>query len=113
MAISARNQLNATVKSIKTGAVNDQIELQLSDDETLVAVITADSTKRLGLKIGSPVVALFKAPAVILSTDTDLILSARNQLTATVVSVTEGAVNAEVVVNVLIKASHILLGVKK
>lgn len=141
MAISARNQLAATVKTIKSGAVNDQIELTLNGGETLVAVITSDSTQKLGLSAGSDVVAIFKAPSVILSTDNDLILSARNQLSATVEKITDGAVNAEVLVktaagvqittivtsqsvknlgleigsavNVLIKASHVLLGVKK
>ncbi|TNH03379.1 TOBE domain-containing protein [Testudinibacter sp. TR-2022] len=141
MTISARNQLAASVKSIKSGAVNDQIELTLNGGETLVAVITSDSTQKLGLSEGSSVVAIFKAPSVILSTDTDLILSARNQLQAHVEKITHGAVNAEVLVkttggvaittiiteqsvknlalevgsavNVLIKASHVLLGVKK
>lgn len=91
--------------------------------------------------MGSPVVALFKAPSVVLSTDDDLILSARNQLAATVVNINEGAVNTEVIVRttggveivailtqesvknlalavnssvkVIVKASHVLLGVKK
>ncbi|WP_373778856.1 molybdopterin-binding protein [Glaesserella sp.] len=141
MTISARNQLQATVKNIKTGSVNDVIELTLEGGESLAAVITSESTQNLGLKVGSTAFAIFKAPSVILSTDNDLILSARNQLSATVEQITHGAVNAEVVVktaagveivaivteesakrlaltpkasvNVLIKASHILLGVKK
>ncbi|TNG88315.1 transporter, partial [Pasteurellaceae bacterium USgator41] len=49
MTISARNQLAASVKTIKSGAVNDQIELILNSGETLVAVITSDSTQKLGL----------------------------------------------------------------
>ena len=141
MTISARNQLSATVKTMKSGAVNDQIELTLNGGEHLVAVITSDSTQKLSLAQGSNVVAIFKAPAVILSTDTDLILSARNQLQATVEKITHGSVNAEVLVktqggveivtivteqsvknlaleigsqvNVLIKASQVILGVKK
>ncbi|MGR6979964.1 TOBE domain-containing protein [Testudinibacter sp. P27/CKL/0425] len=141
MTISARNQLQATVKSIKCGAVNDQIELTLNGGETLVSVITSESTQKLGLKADSNVVAIFKAPSVILSTDSELLLSARNQLQTTVEQITHGAVNAEVLVktqggvsittiiteqsaknlalevgsavNVLIKASHVILGVKK
>lgn len=141
MAISARNQLKSTIKSIKAGSVNDVIELALEGGETLTAVITSDSTKNLGLAVGKEAFAIFKAPSVILSTDNDLLLSARNQLTANVVKITHGAVNSEVIVktkggveivaivtaesatrlaltdnaevNVLIKASHVLLGVKK
>ncbi|QLD33355.1 TOBE domain-containing protein [Mannheimia varigena] len=141
MSISARNQLPVTVKSVQSGAVNDVVELTLNSGETLVAVITCDSTKKLGLEASKSAVAVFKAPSVILSTDSDLLLSARNQLTATVTQITHGAVNAEVVVktvggvelvaiiteesakrlaltenvqvNAIIKASHILVGVKK
>lgn len=141
MTISARNQLPATVKSIKKGATNDVIVLSLAAGETLTAVITAESTENLGLQIGSPAIAIFKAPAVILSTDNDLILSSRNQLKGTVQQITDGAVNAEVIVKTdagtelaaiitetslkrlglqtgskvtaLIKASNVILGVKR
>ncbi|MBE2893947.1 TOBE domain-containing protein [Spirabiliibacterium falconis] len=141
MTISARNQLSAKVKNIKAGAVNDQIELSLNDNETLVAVITSESTKNLNLNVGSDVVAVFKAPSVILSTDNTLLFSARNQLSGVVESINHGTVNCEVLVKtdggtqlvaiitetsaknmnlvqgsklqVLVKASHILLAVKK
>ncbi len=141
MTISARNQLQATVKSIKKGATNDVIELSLAAGETLVAVITSESTANLGLQIGSPAIAIFKAPAVILSTDNELILSSRNQLKGTVQQIIDGAVNAEVIVKTnagteltaiitetslkrlglkigsevtaLIKASNVILGVKR
>ena len=141
MAISARNQLNATIKHIQSGAVNDVIKLSLTDGDELTAVITSESTKRLNLAVGGSVVAIFKAPSVIITTDDELILSSRNQLQGTVESITDGAVNAEITiktasgtvisaiitsqscqnlhlavgspVTALIKASHIVLGVKK
>ncbi|WP_439258338.1 TOBE domain-containing protein [Lonepinella sp. BR2271] len=141
MAISARNQLQATVQGIKKGITTDVIELALAGGEKLVASITSESTENLGLQLGSNVIAIFKAPSVILSTDNDLILSSRNQFEAKVQQVTYGAVNAEVnvktaggveltaiitetsvknlglvvgsPVNALIKASHIVLGVKR
>lgn len=49
MAISTRNQLNATVTAIQAGASNDVIELALAGGEKLAAVITAESTHHLGL----------------------------------------------------------------
>ncbi|MFD0966287.1 molybdopterin-binding protein [Seminibacterium arietis] len=98
MTISARNQLSATVKSIKKGVSNDVIELLLGDSQTLYSVITSESTQNLELAIGKSVFAIFKAPSVILTTDTDLILSSRNQLQGEVVQIIEGAVNAEVIV---------------
>ncbi|SAL24678.1 ModE family transcriptional regulator [Caballeronia sordidicola] len=100
MKTSARNQLFGTVRQIKRGAVNDEIELALSGGQLIVAVVTHESTESLGLKEGSEAFALVKASWVILMTD-DLNtptarISARNQLKGTVSKVTLGAVNAEV-----------------
>lgn len=53
MAISARNQLNATIKHIQSGAVNDVIKLSLTDGDELTAVIASESTKRLTLLLAA------------------------------------------------------------
>jgi molybdate transport system regulatory protein len=84
--------------SIDHGAVNDAVVVLLDGSGTqLVSVITSASVKKLGLEIGSKVVAIFKAPWVILMTDMDgVVFSARNQIKGTIVSITRGAVNAEV-----------------
>ena len=50
--ISARNQLPATVKNVKKGAVNDEITLELAGGATLTAIITSESTQNLGLAAG-------------------------------------------------------------
>jgi molybdate transport system regulatory protein len=94
---SARNRLTGTVMSIDHGAVNDEVVILLDGSGTqLVSVVTSASVRKLGLEIGSKVVALFKAPWVILITDMEgVIFSARNQLKGTIVSVARGAVNAE------------------
>ena len=87
------------VTAIKTGAVNDEIELELAGGDKLVAIITHESTEHLGLKVGIEAVALIKAPWVMVATGQDsLKLSARNQLAGQVVKLVEGAVNAEVVI---------------
>ena len=98
MKTSARNKLTGAVTQITRGSVNDEVVVLLDGSSTrLVSIITSTSTKTLGLEVGSKVVALFKAPWVILMTDTEgVTFSARNQLPGTVVSVTEGAVNATV-----------------
>jgi molybdate transport system regulatory protein len=99
-----------------------------------------ESVKSLGLAVGKEAVALVKAPWVMLMTESsDIRLSARNCLEGKVTSVTDGAVNAEVVIKLdggsevysivtreavaelglapgvsataVIKASHIILGV--
>ena len=83
---------------IDHGAVNDEVVVLLDGSGTqIVSVITSASVKKLGLEIGTKVVALFKAPWVILMTDMEgVTFSARNQLKGTVVSVAAGVVNAEV-----------------
>lgn len=98
MKTSARNKLTGAVIQINKGSVNDEIVVLLDGSGTrLVSVITCASTKHLGLEIGSKVVAIFKAPWVVLMADTkDAVFSARNQFPGTIVSITEGVVSAEV-----------------
>ena len=137
--ISARNQLPATVKNVKKGAVNDEITLELAGGATLTAIITSESTQNLGLAASKEAVAVIKASSVLVSTDEALRLSARNQLAGTVSRIETGAVNSEVdvkvggntfvtiitkhsaeemklavgqAVNVIVKASHVLVGVR-
>lgn len=58
---SARNQLHGSVKAIHSYGHNDLIQLELPGGLTLNAQITHDSTQRLELSTGTPVVALIKA----------------------------------------------------
>jgi molybdate transport system regulatory protein len=96
MKTSARNQLFGTVRKITRGAVNDEIELALSGGQSIVAVVTHESTESLGLKEGCDAFALVKASWVILMADEPVRISARNQLKGRVSKMTRGAVNAEV-----------------
>ncbi|MGS0740240.1 TOBE domain-containing protein [Glaciimonas sp. GG7] len=97
MKTSARNQFSGKVSYVKTGAVNDEVEITLPGGDKLVATITSESTKSLGLQPGVDAIALIKAPWVLVATGMDDIrLSARNQLAGTVTKLTLGAVNAEV-----------------
>lgn len=139
MLTSSRNKFKGTVKSVKKGAVNDEIVIKLSGGTEITAIITNTSTQNLGLKEGVEAIALVKASWVILAADLDGIkLSARNQLKGKVKEIKHGAVNDEVIVELdggdevvavitvestknlglekgkpvtaLIKASHILVG---
>lgn len=139
MKTSARNQFLGTIKSIKPGAINAEVVLDISGGDTLVAVITNDSVDHLGLKVGSEAYALIKAPWVIVTTSDGFRTSARNELHGTIVRCQEGAVNGEVIIELaggktvaavvthdsikslglakgvkacaLIKASHVILAV--
>lgn len=97
MTVSARNQLTGTVSAVATGAVNDEVELTLTDGAKLVAIVTHSSQQTLGLVKGKEAIALIKAPWVTLATeDCGLKFSARNQFPGSITKITEGAVNATV-----------------
>jgi molybdate transport system regulatory protein len=94
---SARNQFAGTVAAIHAGAVNDTVELALAGGQRLVATITGESTRALGLAVGREAIALVKASSVLLGVPgPGLKLSARNQLSCVVNGIECGAVNAEV-----------------
>jgi molybdate transport system regulatory protein len=140
MKVSARNVFKGQVSKVEEGAVNAEVSLTLPGGEQLVAVVTMESVRSLAIAVGKEAVALIKAPWVMLMTESsDIRLSARNCLEGKVLSVADGAVNAEVVIELaggskvysivtrdavkelglaagvsataVIKASHIILGV--
>jgi molybdate transport system regulatory protein len=100
MKTSARNQWEGTVSAIRSGAVNDEVELSLPGGARLSVIVTRESTEALALQLQQTVIALVKASSVVLATGLgDARLSARNRLEGQVHSVTLGAVNAEVLVD--------------
>ena len=67
MKISARNQIDARVTAISSGEAIANVELD-ANGTRLVASITVEAVRDLGLQEGSQVVALVKASDVILAT---------------------------------------------
>ena len=65
--LSARNQLKGSITQVKPGAVNAEVDIELSGGEQVTATVTNDSVDTLGLRKGQPVTAIFKAGAVILA----------------------------------------------
>lgn len=99
MKTSARNHFAGVVSEIKSGAVNDEVTLDIGGTR-LVAVVTQDSTKSLALATGSKASALIKASSVIVMIDADPAkVSARNVFAGTVKAVKAGAVNSEVTIS--------------
>jgi molybdate transport system regulatory protein len=100
MKTSARNQFTGKVTSVRSGAVNDEVELTLDSGARIVATVTQESTQSLRLRTGMTAIALVKSSSVIVATDlAGARLSTRNQLPGVVASVTPGAVNSEVAID--------------
>jgi molybdopterin-binding protein len=68
MKLSARNQIPATVTSIHSGEAIANVELD-ANGIRLVASITVEAVRQLGLKEGSEVTAVVKASDVIVATN--------------------------------------------
>ena len=101
MAISARNVFAGTVSEIREGAVNAEVSLSVTGGDVIVATVTLDSLKALGLSVGAAVTAFVKAPSVMLvSGDDAMRYSARNHLKGIVSEIKTGAVNSEVVIKI-------------
>lgn len=95
---SARNQLVGSVVAVQRGAVNAAVQLQLpGGTDSIHATLTLASLKDLAIRRGSEVVALIKAPSVMLVLAGDAPrLSVRNLLAGRVSAIRVGAVNTEV-----------------
>lgn len=141
MKVSARNIFEGRITRLTPGAVNAEVELSTAGSDKIVAIVTTDSVKSLGLAVGKTAVALVKAPWVmVLAGDAPIRFSARNQLAGTVSALAKGAINSDVAIalaggsvvhavitndavaelglavgkpaTALIKASHVILGVR-
>jgi molybdate transport system regulatory protein len=64
--LSARNIMCGTITRIIEGPVSSDVEVDIGGGNTVSAVITHESTKKLGLKDGGHACAIFKASSVIL-----------------------------------------------
>ena len=96
MKISARNQLQGVVKTVRKGAVNADVILDIGDGLEIFANLTNEAVDDLRLASGRKAMALIKSSFVLLSADPDVRTSARNRLSGTVAGVIPGVVNCEV-----------------
>ena len=66
MKISARNVFRGKISALVDAAVNAEIELILAGGDKIVAIVTEESVKSLGLAVGMEALAYVKAPWVML-----------------------------------------------
>jgi len=63
--LSARNQLRGTVTNVVIDGVTAEVTIDVGNDQQITSVITRNSVERLGLKTGSPAIAIIKATDVL------------------------------------------------
>ena len=66
MEYSARNQLKGKITGVELGAVMANIKIEITEPNTITAVITKESAEKLGLADGDDVTALIKSTEVII-----------------------------------------------
>lgn len=99
MKISARNVFEGRVTGLLPGPVNTEVSLALGGGAALVAVVTADSARELGLAIGGRAWAIVKAPWVFVTTGgAGARRLAVNEWQGSVSALKRGSINAEVAV---------------
>jgi molybdopterin-binding protein len=94
---SARNQWIGAVTAMRSGEVNDEVEITLPGGVVLVAVVTRGSSAALGLRTRQTAVAMVKASAVTLSTEAHTASAVeRNRIDGVVREILPGDPNDEV-----------------
>ena len=66
MKLSARNQLEGKITNVELGTVMANIKIEISEPNTITAVITKESAENLGLSEGDDVTAIIKSTEVII-----------------------------------------------
>jgi molybdate transport system regulatory protein len=100
MQLSARNQIRGEIVSIDVGALNCNISIKLKSGNIIVSVITHMAYATLNLKVDDEVVAIFKSSTVMLSSDSNISISARNRLKGRVDKINISDINSEVVIDI-------------
>ncbi len=62
--MSARNRLRGTVRDVRVDGLLAQVEIDITEPATVVAIVTRDAVEELGLKAGSPATAIVKSTSV-------------------------------------------------
>ncbi len=93
---SARNQFSGRITRLVAGPVYVDVRIRIDADNEIAAVVTQHSMQNMGLATGMEVYALFKAGAVVLSTDAAQNISFENRFCGVIRHLHRGAVYTEV-----------------
>lgn len=100
MQISARNQIRGIVDKVIQNDVNANIVIVPKSGHELFANISKNAIETLNIKKGEEVVAIFKSNNVLISTDENLAISARNKIKGKITAITSDSTNSEVILDI-------------
>lgn len=95
---SARNALRGTVAALSGDGLAAAVAVRIADETIVRSVITSESVRELGLHVGREVVALIKAPFVVVRPAGTPPAAACNGIAGTVRRCEVGAAHAEAVI---------------
>ena len=95
---SAENIFSGNIINISEGAVNAMVEIAVVSFH-IFASLSKNSLTKMDLKKDDMVDVLIKANDLVIGSDEDIKISARNVFTGTVSAIMQGAVNSEVYIN--------------
>jgi len=96
MKSSSRNMISGHIKEFNTAEYNTKIELSISDDISLYAIIPTATFLDMNLKKDNKVFAIVQESSIMLSTEKPHGISARNILKSTISALKTDAVSSEV-----------------
>lgn len=99
MSIFIRNLLKGTIKTLKRGELNSEIEVLLPSGQSLIAMASNETCEALSLAESSNIVVLVKSNGIIIAGEQTGATSARNHLTGSITHIERGAVDAVVTVS--------------
>ncbi|MFH1116571.1 MAG: TOBE domain-containing protein [Pseudomonadota bacterium] len=98
---SARNAFFGKIRAIRQGDIQSQVELVTMSGDVVATIITNNSLKRLGLRVGALVTAEVKAPWVVVQkSDIQPESTAENLFRGNVARVTRGKLTSELIVRI-------------
>ncbi len=98
---SARNSFFGKIAMIRRGDIQSEVELVTVGGQIVTTVITKNSLKRLGLKVGSLVTAEVKAPWVVLQkSEAQPLCTAENMFYGAVSQILRGKLTTELIVRI-------------
>ena len=93
---SAGNLFAGKIVSLTRGQVMGEVVLDIGHGDTIVALVSNQSTKNLGLRLGSNVYALIQSSSIIITKESGFKSSARNHLVGKVSRLDFSGVGGEV-----------------